>query len=263
MCPSGRKRACGKMTVKEFYLSLCESYKAALSAEWDNDGLMCCPDESKEVKRVLCALDATEEIIDYAAGNGFDVILTHHPLVFHKLPALSPEIPEAKKLIKLLSAGISVLSFHTRADAADGGVNDLLAAALSLSNVEALGDIGRMGTLKAPMQLSDFASLVKARLGAPLVLLGDAGRPVHKIGLCGGSGKDEIGAAIAAGCDSFLSGRLSYESVNEAASFGLNLIEAGHFYTEDLLPRHWAKTLPKRYSGLKAEYKSSFQIEIH
>lgn len=251
------------MTVNELYNALSALYPAALSAEWDNDGLMCCPDGAKEVRRVLCALDATDFVIDHAIKNGFDLILTHHPLLFHKVGAFTESVPEARKLMKLLTAGISVLSFHTRADAATGGVNDLLARALGLHDVEPLpGGIGRIGTLEEKMPLSSFAKRVKETLSSPLVLMGDAGLSVSRCALCGGSGKDEIAAAKAAGADTFLSGRLSYESVNEAGSLGINLLEAGHFYTEDLLPRYWAEELPRRFAGLYAEHISSCQLEI-
>lgn len=251
------------MTVKELYEELSAWYPAALSAEWDNDGLMCCADESKEVKRVLCALDATEAVIDYAEKNGFDLILTHHPLLFRKVGAFTEGVPEARKLMKLIGAGISVLSFHTRADAAMGGVNDLLAKALGLCDVMPLpGGIGRIGTLKEKQELSFFVKRVKEALQAPLILVGGAGLSVSRCALCGGSGKDEIAAAKAAGADTFLSGRLSYESVNEASSLGINLLEAGHFYTEDLLPRYWAKELPQRFLGLYAEHISSCHVEI-
>ncbi len=251
------------MTVNELYNRLSALYPAALSAEWDNDGLMCCKDGSKEVKRVLCALDATDAVIDYAIENGFDLILTHHPLLFHKVGAFTENVPEARKLMKLSAAGISVLSFHTRADAALGGVNDLLAKALGLCDVAPLpGGIGRIGTLKEKEELSSFAKRVKEALPSPLVLFGDAGLLVSRCALCGGSGKDEIAAAKAAGADTFLSGRLSYESVNEAGSLGINLLEAGHFYTEDLLPRYWAEELLRSFPGLYAEHISSCQLEI-
>ncbi len=251
------------MTVNELYNELSALYPTSFSEEWDNDGLMCCIDGCKEVKRVLCALDATDAVIDHAIENGFDLILTHHPLLFHKVGAFTESVPEARKLMKLASAGISVFSFHTRADAASGGVNDLLAEALGLSDIEPLpGGLGRIGTLKEKATLSAFVEWVKEALPTPLVLVGDAGLPVFRCALCGGSGKDEIAAAKAAGADTFLSGRLSYESVNEAGALGINLLEAGHFYTEDLLPRYWAKELPRRYKGLYAEHISSCRLKI-
>lgn len=249
------------MTLRELYSALCARYPAALSAEWDNDGLMCSPDPDREVRLVLCTLDVTEDAIEEAIRIGADVILSHHPLIFHPLTAVTPDEAVGRRVLRLVGAGISVLSFHTRADAAVGGVNDLLCDALGIAAPIAFGegDIGRVGTLSEAMTVSDFAAHAKAVLGAPTVLFGDAGIPVCRVAVVGGSGKSEIAAAIAAGADTLLSGRLSYETVNEARELGINLLEAGHFYTEALLPKKWAIDLPATL-GVAAAYYGSCRI---
>ena len=250
------------MTVRELYAALAARYPAALSAEWDNDGLMCSPDPDREVTLVLCALDVTDATVDEAIRIGADVILSHHPLIFRPLAALTPCDAVARRALRLIGAGISVLSFHTRADAAVGGVNDLLCDALGITARAPFGegDIGRIGTLAEGMPAAAFAARVKAALGAPFVLLGDAERPVSRVAVVGGSGKSEIAAAIAAGADTLLSGRLSYETVNEAREMGINLLEAGHFYTEALLPKHWVSVLPATL-GVAAAYYDSCRID--
>ena len=247
------------MTLKALHERLSAMYPVALRAEWDNDGLMCSPDTNGEVTRVLCTLDVTDAAIDRAIAIRANVIVSHHPLIFHPLSAVSPEDAVGRKVCRLLSAGISVLSFHTRADAADGGVNDLLAEALSLSSCVRFADgLGRIGRLPAPMTAAEFAAYVKRRLGAPIVLYGDAARPVSLVAVLGGSGKGEIGDAIAAGADSYLSGRLSYETVNEAASLGINLFEAGHFYTEAVFPKRLAAVIAEW--GIPCEYFHSCEV---
>ena len=141
-------------------------------------------------------------------------------------------------------------------------VNDLLCGALDIPSAEAFGEgnIGRVGMLNAEMTAKNFAEAVKKALGAPFVLCGDAGLPVRRVAVVGGSGKSEISAAIKAGADTFLSGRLSYETVNEAKEKGINLLEAGHFYTEALLPKHWAcELLPEL--GVEAEYFDTCRID--
>ena len=70
------------MKVSELYQYLDERIPRSLSCEWDNDGLMCCPDADREVKRVLLALDITEDVVDAAIAGRYDVIVSHHPLVF-------------------------------------------------------------------------------------------------------------------------------------------------------------------------------------
>jgi len=79
------------MNVYEFYEKLRELYPDSLSCDWDNDGLMVSTGPVREVSRVLVALDATEEAVNYAAANGFDTVLVHHPLIFSPLGSVTPE----------------------------------------------------------------------------------------------------------------------------------------------------------------------------
>ena len=118
------------MNVKELYGFLNEKIPPSLSCDWDNDGLMCCADETKEIRRVLIALDMTAEVIKKAIAEGYDLILSHHPLIFSPLRAVTPMDHIARRFIDLIRADIAAMSFHTRLDAVEGGVNDILAAEL-------------------------------------------------------------------------------------------------------------------------------------
>jgi dinuclear metal center YbgI/SA1388 family protein len=129
------------------------------------------------------------------------------------------------------------MSFHTRLDAVEGGVNDTLANAIGLQKVIPFGqdgeEIGRIGTLKAPMSVAEFAALVKGAIGAEGVQAVDAGKPVYRVAVLGGSGSDDVKAARAAGADTYLSGELKHNWLTDAPDLGINLVAAGHFYTED------------------------------
>ena len=86
------------MKIQEFYQFLEMRIPSSLSCEWDNDGLMCCADTNREVKRVLIALDITAAVVEEAIAGGYDVILSHHPLIFRPLRALAPTDGVAKRL---------------------------------------------------------------------------------------------------------------------------------------------------------------------
>lgn len=225
------------MTVKELYLFLNEKIPPSLSCPWDNDGLMCCPDPDAAVRRVLVALDMTEDVVKTAVSGGYDLILSHHPLIFSPLRALNHDDPIAKKVIALIRGGIAAFSFHTRLDAVEGGVNDLLAEHLGLDRVTAFGAdgeaIGRIGELPQESTLLEFAERVKLATGAPSVTLSDAGRSVKRVAVLGGSGSDDVISAILAGADTYLSGELKHNWLTEAPERSINLIAAGHFYTEN------------------------------
>ena len=233
------------MKIQELYYFLNERIPESLSCEWDNDGLMCCPDGSREVHRVLIALDITAAIAERAINEGYDVILSHHPLIFRPLKALNDSDPVAKKTLRLLLSGVTAMSFHTRLDAVVGGVNDTLAAALGLLEVVPFAEngeeIGRIGELKDAMTLDDFAARVKSVTGAPYVQVADAGVPVRRVALLGGGGASDADAAKAAGADTYLTGELKHNQLTDAPENGMNLIAAGHFYTEDLVCRRLAE----------------------
>ena len=222
------------MNAKQLYQKFEERIPSSLREPWDNDGVMCLPDGSSKILRALVALDVTEEIVDYAIERGFDLIVSHHPLIFKPLSSLDEENHISRKLIKLVCSGITVFSFHTRADKLVGGVNDRLAEILGMYDTVPFGegDLGRVGTIEEPMELQDFAYRVKQLVGADAVRYADGFSDVHKVAVVGGDGKSYVKAAIDAGADTFLSGRIGYNVMEEATEMGINLIEAGHFYTE-------------------------------
>ncbi len=226
------------MTVGKFYKALDAKYPKALACGWDNDGMMVCPALDAPVRKVLVALDGTAAVLDYAAEHGFDVVLTHHPLLFRGLKSIAGTTVHGRHVLTAIQNGITVLSFHTRLDAAVGGVNDALCMALGYRAEGTFGDeeapaLGRLFTLPAPMTAVAFAALCKERLAAPMVRLnGEGARMVQKIAVCGGDGKDFIYPALAAGADLFLTGDVGYNMAGEAAEDGIITLEAGHYHTE-------------------------------
>ena len=185
------------MKIRELYEKMSEYFPRELSCEWDNDGLMCSPDTNAECKSVLLTLDVTERALAYASEMGCDLIISHHPLI-------------------------------------SGGVNDALASALSLADVSPFGEgaeTGRIGTYSRRCTLDEFALHVKSALGAPTVSFVGEGQ-VCRVAVLGGSGGDFLSLAQKAGADTFVTGELGYNSHIDAKEKGINVIAAGHFYTE-------------------------------
>lgn len=222
------------MTVKTIYEKLCERIPEELREAWDNDGLMCSSDDGREVKRALVTLDVTEDIVDYAIAHNIDLIVSHHPLIFKPLSHVTEDSHVARKVIKLIKSDIAVMSFHTRADKVEGGVNDTLADILGIRNAVPFGEggLGRIGTLDEELNMEDFSYLLKGLLDCDGVKVSDALIPVQKVAVVGGDGKSYVSAALKEGADTFVSGRIGYNVMAEAGEMGINLLEAGHFFTE-------------------------------
>lgn len=223
------------MTVYDLKEKIEATLAPAQPLSWDNDGLLVSGDPSRPVRRALLTLDVTAAAVEAALRGGYDTVLSHHPLIFSPLRSVTPGDLGGRRVVSLLSGCVSVLSYHTRLDAAQGGVNDALAECLGLSEVTPLGEgeaaLGRIGTVPA-MSPKAFALLAKERLGAPGVLLADGGREVKRVALVGGEGDDFLSAAKEAGADLFLSGRLGYHPMTDGVGEGMSLLECGHYYTE-------------------------------
>ena len=198
--------------------------------EWDNVGLLV-GDPERPVERVLVALDITEAVADEAIAKGCELIVAHHPVMncrWLPVQSIRDDTPQGHLLLKILRSGLSAICMHTNLDVAPGGVNDALAAALGLEDPGPLGDpegLCRMGTLASPMPLQEFAKHVCRALQANGVrYAGDSG-PVRKVAVGGGACGDYEDAAIAAGCDVFVTSDLSYHQFLDAAGKGIRLID--------------------------------------
>ncbi len=233
------------MTVKELYEEFSKKIPGSLSEEWDNDGLMCSADTSSEVMRVLCTLDVTDEVVDYAIEGCFDLIVSHHPLIFKPIRAVNDEDHIARKVIRLIESGVSVFSFHTRADKVAGGVNDRLCDLLGIYDTSSFGEgeLGRIGNIDEEMSLEDFAYRVKQATGSDVLKYADGYNTVKTVAVVGGDGKDFVRDAILSGADTYVSGRISYNIMEEASELGINLIEAGHYHTEAHISEYFRELL--------------------
>nr|MBQ8890851.1 Nif3-like dinuclear metal center hexameric protein [Clostridia bacterium] len=252
------------MTVREIYDSLIERIPDALAEAWDNDGLMCASDDTREVKRALVTLDVTEEMVDYAIAGGIDLILSHHPLIFKPLKNLTEDDHIARKVIKLIKHDIAVISFHTRADKVEGGVNDTLCEIIGIKNAVPFGEggLGRIGELDEELSMEDFSYLLKGLLDCDGVKVADACIPVQRVAVVGGDGKSYLGAALEMGADTFVSGRIGYNVMAEASEMGINLLEAGHFFTEHPVTAFFQSLLYHLDHEMYVEVRSSNMIRL-
>lgn len=222
-------------TVRQVEQALYEWAPRQLAASWDNVGHLV-GDPDRGVHRVLVSLDITERVVREAVAGGFDLIVSHHPVMnctWHPVQTLRTDDRQGRILMELVTHDISAICMHTNLDAAEGGVNDILAQKLGLWDLKPLTDekIGRVGTLKCEIPLVEFTHFVIKSLGCNGLRYTDYGKPVHRVAVGGGACGDYIPQAIAAGCDTFVTSDLRYHEFLDNTE--LNLIDAGHFPTED------------------------------
>ena len=210
-----------------------------MKMDWDNVGLLC-GRKSQEVKKILVALDPFEGVCREAAEIGADLIVTHHPLIFQAPKAITDETSVGRSIMMLCREGISAINAHTNLDQAPGGVNDILAATLGLEQIQIINPIPgdpaygllRCGEIEE-MPLADFLATVKTKLGCHGLRYVDSGKPVRKVAVGGGACSGGMLEALDAGCDTFVTADIKYNQFWDAQDLGLNLIDAGHFHTEN------------------------------
>ena len=222
------------MNILELYQYLTEKIPSSLSCDWDRDGLAVCPDGKKEVSGVLFVLDVTEEALDLAKAKGCNVILAHHPLLFRPLSALAWNTPTERLAMRCLLEGVAVMSFHTRADAVEGGTNTCLLRALDLKEIplEEEGLLYRLGELAQPMTAEEFAHYAGKRLSATSLRYCDGGKPISKVLVCGGGGREFAPLSKKLGADAYITGELGHHALCDGPALGLSYFEAGHYETE-------------------------------
>ncbi len=228
----------------------------SLKESFDNVGLLI-GEENKDIKKVLLALDVTEEVVDEAINLNVDIIISHHPIIFSGIKSVNDSTSLGKKIIKLIKNDISVYCAHTNLDSCIGGTNDVLFDLLELSDKnilipnenDNLCGLGRTGIVNDEYTLKTFINFLKDKLNLDSVVYSDdefgLNKKVNKIGLCTGSAGDFdfINQSKKQGCDVFITGDLKFHSAQLAKELGIALIDATHYETEVIVLKNIKKYL--------------------
>lgn len=218
--------------------------KKDLIDTWDNTGYQV-GSLNKDVKNILIALDLDREILDLAISKNIDMIITHHPFIFSKLDRVISEDYKGNMLIDIIKNDILVYNCHSNLDLANGGVNDILAKVLNLSNIKYLNNTfeldsytygyGRIGNIERK-EACDFLEEVKSNLNVEnLLVYGNLNKKIENIAVCGGSGSSFIQDAYNSGADMYITGDIKYHDGQKAAELDMIIVDAGHYHTEKVI----------------------------
>ncbi len=232
-------------TVKDIFDYLNKLAPIELKMDFDNVGVLVGSKKSA-VTKCLVALDITDDVIDEAIELGTNLIVSHHPVIFNEIKSVLDEDLVGRKIIKLIKNDISAICMHTNLDIANGGVNDALMSALGAvtegyleyTGTDSLGvkqGCGRIGELESEMSLPEFLEKCKTALNANGLRYHDAGLKVKKLAVMGGSGGSSVYLAKELGCDTYVTSDIKYNCFLDAKELGINLIDADHFCTENVI----------------------------
>lgn len=248
--------------VKDFYQAIDRWAPFGTQMSFDNSGFLV-GRSTAPVTRVLVALDVTGTVIEEAHRLGAQLIVAHHPVIFRPLKAVTDGDLTGENVLRMAELGIAAICAHTNLDAAQGGVNCALARKLELSGIGQLHPdgvdeqgreygIGRVGWAHEPgMSAGEYARFVKEKLGTSSVRFVDCGKPVSKVAVGGGSCADMMVDALAKGCDTFVTADVKYNFYLEARQLGINLMDAGHYATENVVCTPMVDYLKERFPGVE------------
>ena len=232
-----------------------------MAEQWDKIGLNC-GRMNKEVKKILVALDPFPHVCQEAVQCNADLLVTHHPLMW-ETGFVTDATTQGQCMLELLEHGIAHISAHTNLDCAPGGVNDVLAQTLELQNIRVIHPNGvddsgrewgllRMGETET-QPLESFLSSVKERLHCDGLRYVDSGKPVRNVAVGGGACAGGLVEAFDAGCDTFVTADIKYNQFWDAHDLGLNLIDAGHFATENPVVAVRAEKIAAAFPGVEVK----------
>ena len=228
------------MKIRDIIGALEQFAPLSLQDDFDNAGMQLGLTVDAESSGVLLCLDVTEDVLSEAKEKGCNLVVSHHPLLFHGLKKITGEDYVQRCVIDSIRNGINVYAAHTNLDNAPGGVNYQIAEKIGLTDVKPLrpkaemegAGSGVIGRLPEEMEREDFIVMIKERFDVGSVRFNSwSGERMSKVALCGGAGAFLAGEAIRQQADVFLTGEIGYHRF-----FGyendIQLIEIGHYESE-------------------------------
>jgi dinuclear metal center YbgI/SA1388 family protein len=257
------------MTIKDIIQIIEKHAPRAYAEEWDNVGLLI-GDENETAQGVLIALELTEPVLQEAIDGKFNLIITHHPLIFSGIKKINYQDLTDRIIRRLIINNIAVYAAHTNLDNAPNGVNQMLARKIGLKDTtilspnilyqsenttEKIGS-GVIGTLPEPMDEKDFLLKLKQILNIPVLRhSGFVGRPVRKVALCGGSGSFLIHSVLEHKADVFITADIKYHDFFIPDKKML-LVDAGHYETEQFTTSLLLDIFNQNFSNFAARISS-------
>lgn len=222
------------MTTINEIMTFFETFAPTDSAmDFDNVGLLV-GNKKATVTNVLVSLDITCEVVNEAQKLGCELIISHHPVIFNPIKRLDTNsVPYL-----LARRGISALCMHTNLDLSEVfGVNLCLANAIGVKNAVKCdkGECLFIGELEKETEMKAFAENVKSALNCNGLRYTDVKKSVKKVTVSSGAGGSEIFAAAQIGADVLVTGEVKHHEINAANELGVNIVDAGHFKSEDIV----------------------------
>ena len=221
------------------------------SAEgFDNVGILLGKKDAP-IRKVLIALDVTKEAAEEAVRMEADLIIAHHPLLFHARKNITEEDPEGEILCTLIRHHISLIAAHTNLDQSFFSGSACCAKELHLENIRYEAPYLFVGDLKAPCTAQSLAKLASEQLHFPVRVYGNDQKMVYTLAIAGGAYDEGWVQAKAIGAQALLTGEVRHHNALTASMSDFVLLDGGHYATEAPLIENLSAYLQKRLDDVQ------------
>lgn len=233
-----------------------QSLKTAEFKDYAPNGLQI--EGKSEIRKILCAVTASQQAIDAAIEHQADLLLVHHGYFWKGEPYPITGM-RGKRIKSLIQNDISLVAYHLPLDAHPVlGNNAAIADILGLQEITALdpnerNPIGNIGYLAQPLSAIAFKNLLSEKLGFDTIHLAAEKTSIQKIGFCTGAAQDFITKAAEQGCDAYLSGEVSERTYYEAQELNIHYFACGHHATERYGVQRLGKAICEQF-GIEYSY---------
>lgn len=226
------------MKVRDIAAAIENFAPLSLQESYDNSGLIVGRYDD-DVQRALLAVDVTDEVIAEAVEHGCDMIITHHPIIFHPLKRLNSASYVERAVEEAIRRGIVLYACHTNLDSTIGGLSWRVAQLLSLDNVSVMqptnsegAGFGVVGELSEAMPAAEFMQRVMHLMDVKVMRHSDlVTDSVSRVAICTGAGGSLIDEALASDVDIYLTADLKYNDFMRHEN-RMILCDMGHFESE-------------------------------
>ncbi|MGN0771821.1 MAG: Nif3-like dinuclear metal center hexameric protein [Christensenellales bacterium] len=210
----------------------------SLAEEWDNSGLSVGSVDS-EIKKILVCVDVTPSVVEEAKDKGCNLIVSHHPVIFHPISRVVQDDMTGKVIALAIKNEINIYSMHTNLDCVTGGINSRLAVELGLTDRDGKDRCWRTGRLPEPLTLKQLAQRVGKIMGDNNIKT--AGNPdgeISVVAVCSGAGGrmdemiDEV--LLPHGVQAFITAEVKHSLLLNLLDKSISLIETGHWTSEKI-----------------------------
>ena len=264
------------MKIREITDAIEKFAPLRLQEDWDNAGIQV-GDPEADITGILLCTDATEDVVAEAIELGSNLVISHHPLIFHGLKKIMGRTPVERTVAMAIKHDITIYSAHTNMDSAWHGVSFRMADKIGLTNVEFLDDnrvepygdarcdiagCGVIGNIE-PMPAHVVLKRVKTAFGVGAVRYsGDGNRMVSRVALCGGAGGFLLDKAVNAGAQLYVTADMRYHDFLENSQ-RIVVADIGHYESEHFTKEIFLEIIRKKSPTFAVAFAKSETNQVN